>query len=97
MAVTKAQPLRTSSSRDGGAADDLHQRHLRDGIEEVHADEAARIGQRQRDLLDHDRGRVGGHDGAGLELGLDALEQRLLDLELLDDGLDDDVGAADAP
>ena len=79
-----------------GAADHLDQRHLRHRIEEVDADETAGIGQRRGDLLDHDRGGVGGEDGAGLELALERLEEVLLDLELLDDRLDHHVGAADA-
>ena len=73
--------------------DDLDKRHLGDRIEEVDANEASGIGQRLRDVLDHDGGRVGRHDRARLELALDRLEQVLLDLEPLDDRLDDDIGA----
>ena len=96
IAVTKAQALSTSDWARLRAANDLHEGQLRHRIEEVDTDEAAWIGQRRGDVLDHDRRRVGSEHGAGLEPGLDALEQSLLDVELFDDGLDHDIGPADA-
>ena len=76
MAVTNAQPLPHLLFARLTAAHHLDQRQLRDGIEEVDADQPARIGERRGDLLDHERGGVGGQHGAGLQLALDRLEQR---------------------
>ena len=59
MAVTKAAPTLHLVLAALRPAHDLDQRHLRHGIEEVEADEAARIGQRGGDVLDHERGGVG--------------------------------------
>ena len=75
--------------------DDLHQRHLRHRIEEVDADQAAGVGERLGDLLDHDGGGVGREHRAGLQLALDRLEEVLLGLQPLHDGLDHHVGAGD--
>ena len=52
MAATNAAPRLTSSSRLDDAAHHLDQRHQRDRIEEVQADEAPGIGQPGGDVLD---------------------------------------------
>ena len=60
------------------------------------ADETARIAHRRGDGLDLERRRVGRQHRAGLDLAFQVLEQVLLDVEPLDDGLDDHVGAWNA-
>ena len=69
---------------------------LRHRIEEVQADEARRIGQRGRDVLERNARRVRREDRAGLRLALERREQRALGVDVLEDRLDDDVGARDA-
>ena len=68
---------------------------LGDGIEEVDADQAARIIQPVGDILDHDRRRIGRHDSAGLHLASRDPNRSGFDLELFDDRLDHDIGAGD--
>ena len=51
---------------------------------------------RRRDVLERDARRVGREDRVGLRLRLERREQRALGLEVLEDRLDDHVGARDA-
>ena len=62
----------------------------------MQADEARRVRERGRDLLERDRRRVGREDRVGLRALLDRGEQRPLRLDVLEDRLDDDVGLRDA-
>ena len=75
------------------AADDLHQRHAVYGVEEVHAAEVLRAGQRLRQQIDGDGRGVGGEDGVAADLRLHLGQHHVLDLEILDDRLDDQVDA----
>ena len=81
----------------GGAlgADDLHERHQRRRVEEVHADDA--LGRRDRagDLRDRERRRVRREDGVGATDAFQLREQLPLGLELLDDRLDHDVAVGE--
>ena len=76
----------------GGTAHDLDQRHGRNGVEEVHADEASGTLQGRAERRHGDGGGVGGEDGVGRDNGLQRREQLLLDREILDHGLDDETG-----
>jgi hypothetical protein len=69
--------------------DDLHQRH---GVEEVEAADALRPLAGGGDRRHRERRGIGGEDAVGGDDVLQLLEQRLLDVEVLDDGLDDDLG-----
>ena len=75
------------------ARDDLEQVHPPRRVEEVEAEQAlARVlGQALGDVTDRDAGGVGRQDRGRLGRGRDLGEQRLLDVETLDDRLDDDV------
>ena len=77
--------------RGVGGADHLDQLHQGHGIEIVHAADALAVLQRARDRGDADRRGVGGKDGLGRDHGFELAEQLLLDLEVLEHGLDDDV------
>ena len=87
------------------AADDLHQRHHRHGVEEVHAHKAGRILQRRSQAGDGDGGGVGGQNGLGTHHGLHVAQHLRLDALPFGGGLDHQVsilercrvgGAADA-
>ena len=78
------------------ADDDLDQHHLRHRVEEVQPDEPRRVGERRRDFLERDARRVGREQRRRLRLLLDGSEQRPLGLDVLEDRLDDHVGARDA-
>ena len=77
------------------AGDDLDQPHQRHRIEEVHAADALGVLALRRDRGDRERGGVRRDDGLGPDQLVELGEQRLLGVEPLDDGLDDDVGLAD--
>ena len=77
------------------AAHHLDQRKLRYGVEEMEPDEPSGIGKRPSDVLEPERGGVGGEHGARLHLCLKVLEELLLDLELLHDRLDHHVSVLD--
>ena len=83
---------RSASALRAGALHDFHQLHLRHGIEEMNADQAARFAQLLGEHLDLDARGVGGEYRARLELGLELGIQRALGIDVLEDGLDDDVG-----
>ena len=74
---------------------DLDQRHDRDRGEEVEAHEALGVRELRADLLDRERRGVRGEDGLGGDELLDLGEDVLLDLELLEDGLDDPVAVGE--
>ena len=73
-------------------ADDLDQVLHRGRVEEVHADHAAGEVVGGGDLGDAQRGGVGREDAVVGDDPVELAEDRLLDLERLDHGLDDDVG-----
>ncbi len=78
----------------GRAADQLDERHHRHGAEEVHADEAGapRLPHRGGQAVDRDGRRVGREDGARRRDGVERRPQARLDLDVLEHGLDDEVG-----
>jgi len=77
------------------AGDELHELHVPRRVEEVNAQEPLleALAQVGRDLADPDARGVGGHDAAGIHGLFHLREEVLLDLEVLDDGLDDEVDA----
>ena len=79
----------------GGAADQLDERHDGHRAEEVHAHEAgtARLGDRGSEAVDRDRARVRGEDRRGGRLGVETPPEVRLDVEVLEDRLDDEIGA----
>lgn len=80
--------------RRGEAADQLDQAHHRHGVEEMHADETARIGGGLRQPRDRDRGGVGRENrGVGQHLA-DLREDRALDFLALGRRFDDEEGRA---
>jgi hypothetical protein len=58
-------------------------------------DQAAGVGQGLGNILEPERGSVGGKHGARLYFFFQLLEEALLDVELLHDRLDDHVGMLD--
>ncbi len=76
-------------------AHDLDQLHDVDGVEEVHADETGAIGHPASDVADGERAGVAGQErgrqGGRVDLG----EGQTLELDVLGDRLDDDLGAGD--
>ena len=72
-------------------ADDLHQRHAHDGLEEVNADDALGPRGSRGQLGDGQRGGVGGKDGGRLHGLLALLQDGLLQVHTLHGGLDDEV------
>jgi hypothetical protein len=79
----------------GDAADDLHQLHQRHRVHEVQADEALGTIRGRGQAGDRDRRGVRGQQRVGLEVRLQAAEDRLLDLLVLGGRLDGQVGRAD--
>ena len=77
-----------------GAADDLNQLHDGGGVEEVHADEAVSALGGGGDGGDGDGGGVGGQNGLGLADLVQLSEDGLLDLQILDGGLNDQIGVS---
>ena len=80
-----------------GAADQLDERHHRHRAEEVHPDEALAASRRDRrgERVDRDRAGVRGEDrGCGRER-VELAPERLLDVDVLEHGLDDEIGVAD--
>ena len=78
-----------------GRVDDLDERHHRDRVEEVEADQALGVLQLRADLVDRERRGVGGEDRVVGDVLLDLGEDLLLDAELLEDGLDDPVAVGE--
>ena len=72
--------------------DELHQLH---GVEEVQADEARRAARGDRHLADRERAGVRGEDRRRLAQRAELLEERLLGVEVLDDGLDHEVAVGE--
>ena len=79
------------------ALDDLQQRHLVDGAEEVQADEVVRPRNVLGELGDRQRRGVRAEQRVGREVRLDLGEDLRLDARVLEDGLDDEVGAGGVP
>ena len=76
-----------------GRPDDLDEHHLCNRVEEVQADEAARIRESACEFLEDDARRVGGEDGALLHARLELCIELALRVRILEDRLDDDVCA----
>ncbi len=74
---------------------DLDERHDRDRVEEVEADDPLGVLQFRADLLDGQRRRVGREDRLGGDVLLDVGEHLLLDAELFEDRLDDPVAVGE--
>ena len=77
------------------SADDLDEGHAVGGVEEVHADELSRTAGAGCNLGDAQRAAVGGEDGFGFADFVEFGEDILLELHLLDGGLDDEVGVGE--
>jgi hypothetical protein len=75
--------------------DDLDERHQRHGVEEMHPDDALGMLGGRRDLRDRQRAGVRGEDRLGGRIGVEPPEGVALELQLLGNGLDDDVGACE--
>ena len=76
--------------------DQLEQMQVARRIEEVRTEEARahRLGQDRRHIGDRKTRCIGGDDGAVFQVRGDALEQRALDVELLDDRFENPVALA---
>lgn len=74
-----------------GGADDFDQGHARDGIEKMKAEEAFGIFDVQGELVDRQRGGVGGQKGVGASAATEIGEDFLFDFEVFDGGFDDEV------
>ncbi len=77
------------------AAHDLDELDHRDGVEEVHADHAIGPLRRRGERRDRDRRGVRREHGLRRERGVGAPEDVLLDVRVLDDRLDHQVGRDD--
>ena len=80
------------------AADELDERHDRHGAEEMHPDEplATRSADRLGQPVDGDRRGVRGEDRVRRGQPVELAPERRLDRDVLEHGLDDEVGAGDA-
>src|SRR5213593_635094 len=78
------------------AAHDLEQPHDVGRAEEVHADHALGPPRGRGDLVDVERGRVGGQHGARLRHLVEPGEHVLLDGHLLEHRLDDEIGVGES-
>ena len=70
----------------------FHQRHLRDRVEEMQAQEALRCGQPFAQLVQWNAGRVAGENFVALELRLHRGVQRTFGVGVFVDGLDGQIG-----
>src|SRR5690606_6114227 len=84
---------RLVAGRDG--AHDLDQLHDGHGIEEVEADDAVGALRRGGHRRDGERAGVAGEDGLGRADAVQLAKHRVLGLEVLGDGLDDEVGVTE--
>ena len=75
--------------------DDLEELHHVGRAEEVEADEAGRVGQALGDGAGVEVGGVGGEDGVGAAGAAEGVEDGALDGEVLEDGLDDEIGVGE--
>ena len=75
-------------------ANDLDQLHHRDGIEEMHADHAARRFRRRRNLGDGNRRGIGRQNGVDAADAVEIGHHRLLDLEFLQHRFDHQIALA---
>ena len=94
-ALPVANAVASVASSVALAVDDLEQRHHRDRVEEVEADDPLGVLEVGGHLGDRQRGGVGGQHALGRDHGLDVGEDLLLDLHLLEDRLDDEVGVGE--
>src|SRR5258706_98125 len=76
----------------GNAADDFDERHDRHRVHEVHTDHFVGAPGRRGDLRDGDRRRVRGQDAIRTGQRVEVCEELRLRAEILDDGLDHDIG-----
>ena len=81
--------------RRAGTGDHLKQRHLRDGREKMHPDDALRVVRRLGDARDRNRGGVGCEHAVLGEHLLDFPQHLLLDGEVLEHRLDRQLGATE--
>ena len=87
-------PLDGAVGRELGSHD-LHERHQRSRIEEVHAHDAFWRRRRRRDLRDGERRRVRREDRVGANDSLELSEELELRAEVLDDRLDDQIAVGE--
>ena len=95
ICCTRSKARASASSPVLLALDDLHQRHLVDGREEVQPDEVGRPLDAFGERGDGQRGGVGAQQRVGLDDVLDLLEDLVLERRVLEDRLDDGVAARD--
>src|ERR1700730_5618475 len=76
-------------------ANDFHQAHFGDGIEEVHADAAIAGNDNVREIADGERRSIAGEDSVGLCEFVEDGEKFEFHFEFFGGGFDDQVGAAD--
>ena len=79
----------------GHAADNLHQRHYRHGVEEVHADDLLGTARLGGQLGDGDGGGVGGQDGAFRQNAVERGEELGLQIEALRGGFNSEIRQAE--
>ena len=90
--ATSAIARAATSGDVGRAAHDLDEAHHRRRIEEVETEDALRAGRRLGDRGDRERARVRREDRVGRGDGVEHPEDRPLEVQILERGLDDDVG-----
>ena len=79
-----------------GGADELEERHQRDGVEEVHSDDALGAPEVGGHVGNGQRGRVRGDHALGGDELLDLREHPLLHVELLEDRLEHEVAVRES-
>ncbi len=84
--------LRGNGWRGGQPADDFHQGHQRGWVEEMHAHHLLRPLQARGQARDRQRRGIAGQNAVWGAERFELQQQGLLDLQVLDDGLDDQAG-----
>ena len=90
--ATRTAAARRPPATSDRAADDFDEAHHRRRVEEVEPEDSLRPACGLGDRADRERARVRREDRVGCRCGIERPEDRPLELEVLERGLDDDAG-----
>ncbi len=95
MVFARRMAVASTSFAVGGAAHHFEQAHDIGGAEEMQPDHVLRAARETRDLIEIQRGSIGGEDRARPHHGVELLEYLALHVHVLEHGLDAQVHIAE--